>query len=154
MYHGHIHMQTHSCTNLYRWMEAIKAMEALASFSRRKIRNWETIHAPKAGTAKGASVDDLWFTQLFVRLDSFVCVIWLICVSSGCGAVCLFVCLCVSVSMCPSVRVSCDCVVCVIVSACLLWHSTVSQSVSVCLSVKATEVSARKCTVGSVKIGF
>jgi len=42
-----------------KWMEAIKAMEALASFSRRKIRNWETVHAPKAGTAKGASVDDL-----------------------------------------------------------------------------------------------
>jgi len=40
-------------------MEAIKAMEALASFSRRKIRNWETIHTPKAGAAKGASVDDL-----------------------------------------------------------------------------------------------
>jgi len=35
-----------------KWMEAIKAMEALASFSRRKIRNWEGIHATKPGVSK------------------------------------------------------------------------------------------------------
>ena len=35
-----------------KWMEAIKAMEALASFSRRKIRNWEGIHAAKPGVTK------------------------------------------------------------------------------------------------------
>eukprot|EP00802_Teleaulax_amphioxeia_P017790 Tamp_17956.p1 GENE.Tamp_17956~~Tamp_17956.p1 ORF type:complete len:442 (+),score=119.31 Tamp_17956:60-1328(+) len=41
-----------------KWMEAIKAMEALASFSRRKIRNWEGIHAAKPGVSKGSNVDD------------------------------------------------------------------------------------------------
>lgn len=35
-----------------KWMEAIKAMEALASFSRRKIRNWEGIHAAKPKDSK------------------------------------------------------------------------------------------------------
>lgn len=35
-----------------KWMEAIKAMEALASFSRRKIRNWEGIHAAKPRDTK------------------------------------------------------------------------------------------------------
>ena len=31
---------------------------ALASFSRRKIRNWEGIHAAKPGGPKGSLVDD------------------------------------------------------------------------------------------------
>jgi hypothetical protein len=35
-----------------KWAEAIKSMEALASFSRRKIRNWEGIHAAKPKDSK------------------------------------------------------------------------------------------------------